>query len=154
MRINLRNTKLMVPALLLIMLMFSSCATRLSTIKSEPEKYAGADVMISAVVDLEAPIPFMEYSLYRISDDTDRMFLFTDKKYQIGEPIRTKVHVIGINDKNSKTKAEEIAQQTSDFLINNGITDAAKASSFSKKLVRLIMTLGDAAEGSYFLIAR
>lgn len=153
-RYYLYMKKIITAILILSVILISSCATPLAGIKSKPSKYAGMNVTINAYIELEVPIPFMDYSLYRISDDSDKMFLFTDKKYRIGEKIFTKVHVIGITEKNSKTAADDIAKQTADFLVDHKIAGPAKALSFSRKIVRLISTLGSMAEGSYFLIAK
>ncbi len=140
--------------ILLSAFVLAGCATSIEGIKSSPEKYAGADVVINTTVELEVPLPFMDYSLYRVSDATGEMFLFTTKKYMIGEKFFSKVHVIGINEKNSKNAVEQIAQDTAAFLVDNKITDESKARNLAAKLVRLISTLGSMAEGSYFLIAK
>ena len=137
----------------IILIILTGCATNLGGIKSNPAKYAGNDVTISARVALEVPIPFLAYSLYQIKDDTDRMFLFTDKKYNIDDRIYTRVHVIGISDGKSISVFEEIAQQTTNYLVKNNMESPAKARALSQKLVRLIATLGSVTEGSYFLIA-
>ncbi|HAK44416.1 MAG TPA: hypothetical protein DCO79_00625 [Spirochaeta sp.] len=137
----------------LLLILITGCATTLGGIKDEPSKYAGNDATINASVALEVPLPFLDYSLYQIKDDTDRMFLFTDKKYNIGDRIFTRVHVIGISDGKSVSAFEEIAQQTTNFLAKNKMETPAKARALSQKLIRLIATLGSEAEGSYFLIA-
>ncbi len=140
----------LIPAVLVLL---NSCATSLQGIKEDPDRYAGKDVYIRAEVELEAPIPFLGYSLYKIGDQSDTMFLFTDKKYVIGQMVSGKVRVIGINEQNSKDTAERVARQTADFLVEHRIRSEADALTFSRKLIRLISTLGSIAEGSYFLIA-
>ena len=137
-----------------IIIVISGCATNLGVIKDNPQIYAGNDTTINAEAALEVPLPFLDYSLYQIKDSTDRMFLFTDKKYNIGDKIFIKVHVIGISDGKSLSVFEEIAQQTTNYLVKHDMETPAKARALSQKLVRLITTLGKKAEGSYFLIAK
>ncbi len=135
-------------------ILISSCATSIDIIKSNPDVYVGQDVRIRASVTLEAPLPFMNYSVYRMSDDTGTIFLITDKKYRIGQKISLTARVIGVNSENSQNAAEKIAQQTADFMVENNITDKSNSIKLSRKLIRLISALGSIAEGSYFLIAR
>ena len=144
--------KRIVILLIVLSIIISSCATPLAGIKDDPVRYAGKDVRISAVIELEAPMPFMDYSLYRISDDTDSMFLFTVNSYNIGDKIFTKAHVIGITESGSRNAINEVSVKTSDYLIDKGIVKPEQARRISTKIVKLIATLGSIAEGSYFLI--
>ena len=137
----------------IFLIILTGCATTLEGIKDNPATYAGNDVTIDAVIALEVPIPFLDYSLYQIKDSTDRMFLFTDKKYNIEDKIFARVHVIGISDDKSASIFEEVAQQTANFLSKKKMEEPSRARALSQKLVRLIYTLGSKAEGSYFLIA-
>ena len=138
--------------LIVLSIFISSCATPIAGIKADPARYAGTDVRISAVVDLEVPMPFMDYSLYKVSDDSDSMFLFTVKTYSIGEKIYTGAHVIGITEKGTKNAINEVSIKTANYLVEKQIVDAAQARKISTKIVKLIATLGSLAEGSYFLI--
>ncbi|MDC7226768.1 MAG: hypothetical protein PQJ61_08380 [Spirochaetales bacterium] len=147
----MKKISLIIITILLVTL--AGCTTTLGGVKDNPQKHAGNDVRINARIALEVPLPFLDYSLYQIKDDTDRMFLFTDKKYKIDDRIRIRVHVIGISDGKSLSAFEEIAQQTANYMVKHRMESEAKARALSQKLVRLMTTLGTKAEGSYFLIA-
>jgi hypothetical protein len=143
---------LLLSGIILSIVLLASCATSLDSIKSKPEIYAGSDVLVKAEVTLKIPIPFLDYSVYKIDDGTDEMFLFTVRTYRTGEIITASVHVIGITEKGSEKKAAAIQKDTADFLVKKKIAEPDEASKISKKIYQLVTTFGGLAEGSYFLM--
>ncbi len=134
------------------LMLIAGCTTTFENIKSKPEIYAGTDARIRAEVELEIPIPFMKYSVYKLNDDTDIMFMFSSNEYTIGDTISANVHVIGMTEASAEGFSRRIMDQTADYLVEKGITERENAASVSRKIVALISTLGSLTEGSYFLM--
>lgn len=130
------------------------CATSINSIKSNPGSYVGNDVTIKGKVILEIPIPFIDYSIFHIEDNSAKMFLISRGNYHIGDRIHDRARVIGITEKKSKNAAAEITAATANFLTEHGIADHAEAANLSKKLFKLIAAFGVSTEGSYFLISQ
>ncbi|MBN2617043.1 MAG: hypothetical protein JXR64_01885 [Spirochaetales bacterium] len=142
--------KIIMFVLSLILLM--SCATKISDLKSNPEKYVGEIVKVRGNVNKLVKIPFTDYSFLEIGDDTDNILVFTLKEHEKNEVITMSVKVVGFDSSNPEKSTKSVIDSIEKFILDNIKIDESKVKKTAEVVGSTISKALNASNATYFLI--
>ena len=138
--------------LILVVLSLFSCTTTVSSLKSNPSKYAGKIVSIKGNVQKVISIPFTDFAVYELADSNSDIILFSGKKYNKGSNITLNVEVVGFDGKNESESAKNVIKNIETFLLKNSDLKKSDVTNISKNVSSVITKFLITVNGSYFLI--
>jgi hypothetical protein len=113
----------------------TSCATKVRTIKENPDEYVDKKVTMSGEVAKVHLIPHSPLNLLGFRDDTDTILVLTDNEVRRGSAVTVSGEIISMGGRMTGQRATYVERKIADFLIHNGLATKKQAYPASKKVL-------------------
>lgn len=134
-----------------LLLLIAGCATRISDLKDDPQRYNGRTVTLRGVVNRALPLPVGNLSLQILGQDDDSALLISRVDRRRGDEAVVKVRVVAFPEDETSEAWERGARTLADFLVDHDLVERPKAQDMVRTVVRAIRAATDRL-GQLFLL--
>ena len=127
----------------------SSCTTTIESLKQNPNLFGGRNVRINATVKQVIPLPFTDYSIFLLDEDSASLPLISTQSYPKNTTVRAKVRVVAIVD---STDDKKLSQVLENELTQTLQVDSGMAEKISSLIITVWSKIADTISGTFLLI--
>jgi hypothetical protein len=130
---------------------FAGCATSVATIQDDPQRFDGRSVVIRGTVERSVPVPFTEYELFVLADESGHVVVISAEDRSRGDELVLRGTVAAFPEDETSDAASGAVEAIAAFLVDHGLASDDKAADAAAAVMKVVRTVASAL-GQLFVV--